>query len=64
VLTAIKGWSAITFPEILVEDSLALLRDFQVKRMFEDIAFSYDFQTSFLSLGRDIQWRKILAGSF
>ena len=32
--------------------------------MFEDIAFSYDFQTSFLSLGRDIQWRKILAGSF
>ena len=43
---------------------MPLLRDFQVKRMFEDIAFSYDFQTSFLSLGRDIQWRKILAGSF
>jgi demethylmenaquinone methyltransferase/2-methoxy-6-polyprenyl-1,4-benzoquinol methylase len=49
---------------MLVEDILPLLRDFQVKRMFEDIAFSYDFQTSFLSLGRDIQWRKIMAGSF
>jgi demethylmenaquinone methyltransferase / 2-methoxy-6-polyprenyl-1,4-benzoquinol methylase len=59
-----KGWSAITLPEMPVEDILPLLRDFQVKRMFEDIAFSYDFQTSFLSLGRDIQWRKILAGSF
>ena len=47
-----------------LEDILPLLRDFQVKRMFEDIAFSYDFQTSFLSLGRDIQWRRILAGSF
>jgi demethylmenaquinone methyltransferase/2-methoxy-6-polyprenyl-1,4-benzoquinol methylase len=56
--------AAITLPEMLVEDILPLLRDFQVKRMFEDIAFSYDFQTSFLSLGRDIQWRKILANSF
>jgi len=50
-------------PEMPGEDILPLLRDFQVKRMFEDIAFSYDFQTSFLSLGRDIQWRHILAGS-
>ena len=48
----------MTLPEMLVEDILPLLRDFQVKRMFEDIAFSYDFQTSFLSLGRDIQWRQ------
>lgn len=29
--------------------------------MFESIAFSYDFQNSFLSLGRDISWRKALA---
>ena len=42
---------------------MALLKDSQVKRMFEEIAFSYDFQTSVLSLGRDIQWRKILARS-
>jgi demethylmenaquinone methyltransferase / 2-methoxy-6-polyprenyl-1,4-benzoquinol methylase len=35
--------------------------DFQVKRMFESIAFSYDFQNSFLSLGRDISWRRALA---
>ena len=37
--------------------------DFQVKRMFESIAFSYDFQNSFLSLGQDISWRRTLAGS-
>jgi demethylmenaquinone methyltransferase/2-methoxy-6-polyprenyl-1,4-benzoquinol methylase len=39
------------------------MEDFQVKRMFESIAFSYDFQNSFLSLGRDIQWRRTLAKS-
>jgi len=33
----------------------------QVKRMFESIAHSYDFQNSFLSLGRDIGWRRALA---
>jgi demethylmenaquinone methyltransferase/2-methoxy-6-polyprenyl-1,4-benzoquinol methylase len=33
----------------------------QVKRMFESIAPSYDFQNSFLSLGRDIGWRRALA---
>jgi demethylmenaquinone methyltransferase/2-methoxy-6-polyprenyl-1,4-benzoquinol methylase len=33
----------------------------QVKKMFETIAFSYDFQNSFLSLGIDTVWRKILA---
>ncbi|MEJ2724014.1 MAG: bifunctional demethylmenaquinone methyltransferase/2-methoxy-6-polyprenyl-1,4-benzoquinol methylase UbiE [Deltaproteobacteria bacterium] len=39
------------------------MEDFQVKRMFESIAFSYDFQNSVLSLGCDIQWRRILAKS-
>jgi demethylmenaquinone methyltransferase/2-methoxy-6-polyprenyl-1,4-benzoquinol methylase len=39
------------------------MENFQVKRMFESIAFSYDFQNSFLSLGRDIQWRRTLAKS-
>jgi demethylmenaquinone methyltransferase / 2-methoxy-6-polyprenyl-1,4-benzoquinol methylase len=39
------------------------MEDFQVKKMFESIAFSYDFQNSFLSLGRDIQWRRALAKS-
>jgi len=29
--------------------------------MFEFIAPSYDFQNTFLSLGRDIRWRKVLA---
>lgn len=33
----------------------------QVKRMFEFIASSYDFQNSFLSLRRDIAWRKALS---
>ena len=37
--------------------------DSKVRRMFESIAFSYDFQNSFLSLGRDIAWRRILARS-
>jgi len=34
-----------------------------IRRMFEEIAFSYDFQNSFLSLRRDVTWRKILARS-
>lgn len=34
------------------------MRDTKVRRMFEDIAFSYDFQNSALSLGVDIYWRK------
>ena len=34
-----------------------------MKQMFESIAFSYDFQNSFLSLGRDISWRRTLATS-
>ena len=38
-------------------------KDVQVKRMFESIAFSYDFQNSFLSLGQDMTWRRILARS-
>ncbi|MFP3870768.1 MAG: bifunctional demethylmenaquinone methyltransferase/2-methoxy-6-polyprenyl-1,4-benzoquinol methylase UbiE [Syntrophobacteria bacterium] len=37
------------------------MRDYQVKRMFETIAFSYDFQNSFLSLRRDSYWRRRLA---
>ena len=37
--------------------------DYKVKQMFESIAFSYDFQNSFLSLGRDISWRRTLASS-
>ena len=36
------------------------MRDTKVRRMFEDIAFSYDFQNSALSLGMDILWRKSL----
>jgi len=39
------------------------LDDYKVKQMFESIAFSYDFQNSFLSLGQDISWRRILASS-
>jgi demethylmenaquinone methyltransferase/2-methoxy-6-polyprenyl-1,4-benzoquinol methylase len=34
------------------------MESLQVKKMFESIASSYDFQNSFLSLGRDIGWRK------
>jgi demethylmenaquinone methyltransferase/2-methoxy-6-polyprenyl-1,4-benzoquinol methylase len=63
VLTAVEGWPVTFSPETPREEVLPLLKDSQVKRMFEDIAFSYDFQTSFLSLGRDIQWRKTLASS-
>jgi len=37
------------------------MRDTKVRRMFEDIAFSYDFQNSALSLGIDILWRRTLA---
>jgi demethylmenaquinone methyltransferase/2-methoxy-6-polyprenyl-1,4-benzoquinol methylase len=37
--------------------------DSKVKQMFESIAFSYDFQNSFLSLGQDISWRRTLARS-
>ena len=39
------------------------MEDSQIKRMFESIAFSYDFQNSFLSLGRDIAWRRTLVRS-
>ncbi len=38
----------------------AAMKDTLVRRMFEDIAFSYDFQNSALSLGVDIYWRKRL----
>lgn len=34
-----------------------------IRRMFEDIAFSYDLQNSVLSLRRDVSWRRILARS-
>jgi demethylmenaquinone methyltransferase/2-methoxy-6-polyprenyl-1,4-benzoquinol methylase len=37
------------------------MKDYQVKKMFETIAFSYDFQNSFLSLRRDVYWRRTLA---
>jgi demethylmenaquinone methyltransferase / 2-methoxy-6-polyprenyl-1,4-benzoquinol methylase len=63
VLTAIEGCFLILPPKGPGEGTLPLLKDSQVKRMFEDIAFSYDFQTSFLSLGRDIQWRRTLVRS-
>jgi demethylmenaquinone methyltransferase/2-methoxy-6-polyprenyl-1,4-benzoquinol methylase len=45
------------------QERTTMLKDFQVKRMFESIAFSYDFQNSVLSLGQDISWRKTLAES-
>jgi demethylmenaquinone methyltransferase / 2-methoxy-6-polyprenyl-1,4-benzoquinol methylase len=32
-----------------------------IRRMFEDIAFSYDCQNSVLSLRRDVSWRRELA---
>ncbi len=38
------------------------MKDSAVKAMFETIAPSYDFQNSFLSLRRDIYWRRALAG--
>lgn len=34
-----------------------------IRRMFEEISFSYDFQNSVLSLRRDVHWRKALAQS-
>jgi demethylmenaquinone methyltransferase/2-methoxy-6-polyprenyl-1,4-benzoquinol methylase len=37
------------------------MNDSAVKAMFETIAPSYDFQNSFLSLRRDIYWRRVLA---
>jgi demethylmenaquinone methyltransferase / 2-methoxy-6-polyprenyl-1,4-benzoquinol methylase len=37
------------------------MRDTKVRRMFEDIAFSYDLQNSILSLRVDVLWRKVLA---
>jgi demethylmenaquinone methyltransferase/2-methoxy-6-polyprenyl-1,4-benzoquinol methylase len=40
-----------------------MLKDFQVRRMFESIAFSYDFQNSVLSMGQDLLWRRVLAKS-
>ena len=39
------------------------MKDYQVKKMFETIAFSYDFQNSFLSMRRDSYWRRVLAQS-
>ena len=37
------------------------MKDTAVKAMFETIAPGYDFQNSFLSLRRDIYWRRALA---
>ncbi len=37
------------------------MKDTAVKNMFETIAGGYDFQNSFLSLGIDIYWRRVLA---
>ncbi|WP_272881569.1 ubiquinone/menaquinone biosynthesis methyltransferase [Fundidesulfovibrio soli] len=37
------------------------LLDGQVRRMFEEVAFSYDLQNSVLSLRRDSAWRRALA---
>lgn len=34
-----------------------------IRKMFEDIAFSYDLQNSILSLRRDVAWRKVLVRS-
>jgi demethylmenaquinone methyltransferase/2-methoxy-6-polyprenyl-1,4-benzoquinol methylase len=39
------------------------MKDTAVKTMFETIAGGYDFQNSFLSLRRDVHWRKVLADS-
>ena len=47
----------------LDEDRFSMMKDYQVKRMFETIAFSYDMQNSFLSLRRDSYWRRALAKS-
>ncbi len=37
------------------------MKDSAVKSMFETIAAGYDFQNSFLSLRRDVYWRRVLA---
>jgi demethylmenaquinone methyltransferase/2-methoxy-6-polyprenyl-1,4-benzoquinol methylase len=37
------------------------MKDADVKAMFEKIAGTYDFQNSFLSLRRDVYWRRELA---
>lgn len=37
------------------------MKDTEIKAMFETIAATYDFQNSFLSLRRDIHWRRVLA---
>lgn len=34
-----------------------------IRRMFEEIAFSYDLQNSVLSMRRDVAWRRVLTGS-
>jgi demethylmenaquinone methyltransferase/2-methoxy-6-polyprenyl-1,4-benzoquinol methylase len=52
---AIYGWERASDYDRISMDS------FQVKRMFESIAPSYDFQNTFLSLGRDMSWRKTLS---
>lgn len=39
------------------------MKDTAVKTMFETIAAGYDFQNSFLSLGQDIYWRRVLAAA-
>lgn len=38
-----------------------MTKDLNVRRLFDDVAFSYDFQNSFLSLRRDVAWRRIFA---
>ncbi|MGW8195660.1 MAG: class I SAM-dependent methyltransferase, partial [Desulforhopalus sp.] len=39
------------------------MKDTAVRDMFETIAPGYDFQNSFLSLRRDVYWRRALADS-
>jgi demethylmenaquinone methyltransferase/2-methoxy-6-polyprenyl-1,4-benzoquinol methylase len=38
------------------------MRDFLVRKLFEDVASGYDLQNSVLSLRIDVSWRKTLAG--
>ena len=53
-----------TFDLRLSSDMLTIMdKSSFIKRMFEDIAFSYDLQNSVLSLRRDVSWRKVLARS-
>lgn len=40
-----------------------MLKSFNIKKLFERIAFSYDMQNSILSMRRDISWRKKLANA-